>query len=57
MKRNIAIYAGTIAFLLAAGSPAFSQGSMEGGTPDSTMGKGPAPALRKRAPRPITGQT
>lgn len=32
MKRHVAIYAGTIAFALATGAPAFSQ--------DSTMGKG-----------------
>ncbi|GMV51417.1 PRC-barrel domain containing protein [Nitrospirales bacterium NOB] len=49
MKRNIAIYAGTIAFLLAAGSPAFSQGSMEGGTPDSTMGKGAGTSTPKES--------
>ena len=42
MMRQIAIYAGTIAVLLATSSPGFSQGAREGGTStfDSTMGKG-----------------
>ena len=40
MMRQIAIYAGTIALLLATSSPGFTQGSREGGTSDSTMGKG-----------------
>jgi len=40
MTRQIAIYAGTIALVLATTTPGFSQGSMDGGSPDSTMGKG-----------------
>ncbi len=40
MTRQIVIYAGTIALVLATGTPGFSQGSMDGGSPDSTMGKG-----------------
>lgn len=43
MTRHIAIYAGTIAFLLATSSPGFTQGSRDGSstsTADSTMGKG-----------------
>ena len=39
MMRQIAIYAGTIALLLATSSPGFSQGSREGGTSDSTNGE------------------
>lgn len=40
MKRNMMMYAGTIAFVLAASSPGFSQDATIGDKPDSTMGKG-----------------
>ncbi len=40
MNRQSVLYAGTIAFLLAAASPGWTQESLPGEKPDSTMGKG-----------------
>jgi hypothetical protein len=40
MKRNVIMYAGTIAFILAASSPGFCRDATIDDKPDSTMGKG-----------------
>ena len=52
MNHRMAIYAGTIALALMAGSPAFSQVSTGSGAPppDSTMGKGAGTSTPKESP-------
>ncbi len=52
MNRRTAMYAGTIALALMAGTPAFSQVSTGSGAPppDSTMGKGAGTSTPKESP-------